>query len=94
MAKGKKKADLSVSYEPILQAIETARATLKQGIVGADPVQQQRIVTAIRNLDVARVVLECTQSLNATDYNVEPWLHMSDVAAVRRFTARRRSGDR
>jgi hypothetical protein len=70
-----------VSFAGIHKAIRSARSSLLSKIP-ADEVGKERVIAAIRNLDVARVVLECNQSLSATDYNVEPWRHIGSMNAL------------
>lgn len=72
-----------VSLEPVHQAIKAARQKLIDNIPeDGDELLKERFIAAIRNLDLARVTLECNQSLSATDYNVEPWDHLKDMDKV------------
>jgi hypothetical protein len=67
--------DPGESLKTIHNEIRTVRNRLLQNIPD-DELGKERVIAAIRNLDVARVVLECNQSLSPLDYNIEPWKHL------------------
>jgi len=74
MAKARKRGSRTLpSYRRIHDQIMAVRAKLEKALPSEPSPERERIITAIRNLDVARVVLECNQSLNPTDYHPEPW---------------------
>jgi hypothetical protein len=69
------------SYYNLHKEIDSLRDALLSAAppAGVDP---ERIVTAVRNLDVAKCLLECNQTLSPTDYNVRPWEHIHDMKKV------------
>jgi len=87
MAKAGAKGE--VSYEAIHREILAARTKLVDQFGEGSSTDDARIEAAIRNLDVARVVLECNQSLNATDYNVEPWTQLPSMELLLAGKSRR-----
>jgi hypothetical protein len=67
-------ADGHPSYRRVHQEIRGAREPLFRRYDGLpDGVEKEQLEAAIRDLDIARVVLECNQSQSATNYNLEPW---------------------
>jgi len=72
----------AISFKPVHAAIQNVRQQLIDNIPEEDEILKERFITAIRNLDVARVALECNQSLSPTDYNIEPWNHMKAMATL------------
>jgi hypothetical protein len=65
------KALNDLSYEGIHRAIDAAERDLVEFQPGND-VEAERAKTALRNLTIARLVLECDQSLSPLDYDRNP----------------------
>jgi hypothetical protein len=83
-ARGKQRKNraMDVKYTDIHRAMLSAREELLSSGLPEDPIEVERLITAVRNLDIARVVLECNESLSATDYNMEPWNHLTKMGSL------------
>ena len=78
-----------LTYKPIHLAINAAEADISALEPGSD-VQQEQIRAALRNLTIARLVLECDQSLSPFDYDVNPCGKVNTMQRLLRGEIKRR----
>ena len=89
MAKAATRGSLP-SYRRIHDEILAVRGKLENRVSTEPTIERERIIAAIRNLDVARVVLECNQTLSPTDYHPEPWRQLPKLRGRSRGRSKKR----
>jgi hypothetical protein len=80
------------TLENVHREIRAVRRQLIDNIP-TEEIAKERVITAIRNLDLARVVLECNQSLSPLDYNIEPWDHLGPMGTILDKSAGKKGGN-